>query len=241
MKNIHPRVVELLSKQLPATAQITGAVSVSETESTILVKISGVKNQFNLPKTDIGNRYPHRATTLTVSRTCTYRDAIQKLSDRDRLFLLGGVDYDNATTRLEFDENGRGEIALAILDDSIIYTGAIKVNLVLAEKALTTNTEPFALPLSYERVALALVRKVFTVKGNVFTGNQLTKAFCQAVVSHLNTFGFPLYKDALEQMQQGEVLSVHNDGVSDILTLRTLSGICYLIRFKTHAEDAPVL
>ncbi|EBV8434208.1 hypothetical protein AVA65_08155 [Salmonella enterica subsp. enterica serovar Minnesota] len=241
MKNIHPRVVELLSKQLPNGAQITGAVSVSETESTVLVKIGNAKNQFNLPKSDIGYRYPQGATTLTVTQDCTYRTAMQKLSDRDRLFLLPGVDFENANTPLEFDANGKGETALVILDDSIMYTGSLKVNLVLSDKVLATNPTPFSLPLNYERVALALVRKVFTVKGNVFTGNQLTKAFCQNIIEYLNSFNFSLYKDALTQMQQGEVLSVHNDGVSDILTLRSLSGICYLIRFKTHDGDAPVL
>lgn len=241
MKNLHPRIVELLGKQLPGVWQITGAISVDDTESMILVKQGPTKSQFKLPKSDIALRYPNSATTITVESGATFKDVLAKLSNRDGLFLLPGVDYENSPQPVEFDSNGKGEVSFVVLSDSIVYTGGIKVNVVLSEKALVTNTKAFTLPLAYEKIALALVRKVFTVNGQVFTGNQLTKAFCKTVIDYLASFNFELYDKALEEMQQGEVLSVHNDGVSDILTLRTQSGISYLIRFKTKSDDTPAL
>ena len=241
MKNLHPRIVELLGKQLSNTWLITGAISSTETESLILVKRGPTKSQFKLPKSDIAMRYPLSATTLAVHPGITVKEVLALLSQRDGLFMLPGVDYENSSRPVEMDDNGKGELSFTVLKDSIVYMGGIKIKLVLAEKALTTNVKPFTLPLAYEKIALALVRKVFTVPGPVFTGNQLTHAFCEAVIDDLVSFNFALYDNALEEMQQGEVVSVHNDGISDILTLRSQSGINYLIRFKTTADDVPAL
>ena len=241
MKNLHPRIVELLSKQLSNTWQITGAISVSDTESLILVKQGPTKSQFKLPKSDIALRYPLSSATISVKPGATFKDVLAKLSDRDGLFLLAGVDYENSSDPVEFDGNGKGEVSFAVLPDSIVYSGGIKINVVLTDKTLSNNLKPFTLPLQYEKIALALVRKVFTVKGQVFTGNQLTKAFCKTVIDYLGSFNFELYDKAMEEMQQGEVLTVHNDGVSDIVTFQTPSGISYLIRFKADSDDTPAL
>lgn len=241
MKNIHPRLVDRMNAQLSMGTVITGAVSASEDTAIVFVKTGAQKNQFNLPKADIAARYPQAATTLTVDAGVTYNEVVDQLSARDNLYLILGVDVEPSDEVIEFDVNGRGEASLAILPDSIIHKGSIKLNLVLRDKVLAVNTKSFALPLQYEKIALALVRKVFTVKGNVFTGNQLTKVFCQAVISYLTSFKFDLYSDALKQMQQGQVLDVVNDGVSDIVVFRTLGGVTYLIRFQTHEDDAPVL
>lgn len=178
-------------------------------------------------------------TIIPVEETITKNEVYDFLNRKYNLGLVKGLDY------LDSDEL----LSPSYLTDSMVierkslgYYGSIPVLITSVKNNLTVNGKIRDVRLAdvgnkmiVSKIRLRLGWKVFETKGKLFNGYMLSVRLRELLKDHLSQFD----EEDVEDVLQGHVEKTFNDGLSDVVLLRTPKARLYPIRFSASLGDLP--
>lgn len=236
LDNVHPKALENVQKQLPQGAVINSAMSTSETSAVFMIEYQGKVRRAPMSKVNVGQIFNRRPCEIDADDGETWASIMERFSTKYNLHMLPGVDYvlrGTETDKVSFSGAPTVCLQVTVEPDSVSLYGTLLI--VVKNKAVVGRPKERAKPdLVTERLRLALTSKVFSVKGSVFTGSQLTSAMAKAVIAYLK----PLNVSDLtvEELGTSKVEQKFNDGVSGIAAVKPPRGPVLLIRYAEATQ-----
>lgn len=235
MMNVHPRILEAVLAKLPKGAEVVGAVAESATQALFMVRYQGKIRRTLMAKADVAVYLGSQVVDIEVEEGSTLEEAVQRLSDKYRLFLLPKVDYAVGTGRIVFGDQPTVERSVTILKESVSLYGTL--TFVLRNKGAVAKSCGVATPiLDTQRAQIALAGHIFSVQeGEHVSGNKLTQGFSQSVLDYLKKHHIKV-TPTLDDLVEGEVLDTLHDGISEFLAVKCANGVLWYIRFAVEHE-----
>lgn len=237
MNNIHPRVLDQLTAQLPPGSKIT-AVRVDENQVSYITVLSqeGVEQEARLSKTPIEGHFAGREAELTVDDGEAVDEVLKRFGERYNLFLVPGVDYLESDDQVVFGGGQQQRLVWSVADSSLLWCGELAIR--LHNSAFSPKLpEKIVLCLDAPRIQVALAGKIFQGDGEVFTSNKskLTLKFAKKVVAFLKDVGITSLSP--NDIGTGEIIDAVADGFSGIAVVRPKKGPVLFIRFRSKGAD----
>lgn len=233
---------ELLSTCVPEGANYRGAYVLPETQTETLIEydIDGVVGVYHFTKLAL-NDYFKVPVVIETEKPLTTSEIFKRIEAKFHLGLEEGVDYlSNGVTVSPSAMVQR----LSVLPTSYGYTGSIPVLVVSGKNNLTCNDKIRSVrnadvddSIAVSKLRLKLGWKVFESKGKLFNGYMISITFRELLKQHLSDVDLDLVDDLI----YGHVEKAFNDGLSDLIMVRTPKARLYLIRFSAQQGDVPNL
>lgn len=224
-------------KRLPVGHRFVRIYSSSNRESIVETVKDAIKQTLRMKKVDLTS-YFSQFPTFSVRETETFNDLYKRISARYGLGLEMNLDYyDSRPVR---PTSVTQYVELPIKADSYGYYGVIRCNVILDALAgdnvtvkrdvtETTSQSQF----NYLKVRTYFMSKPFTTDLPLFVEDRLSVPFIEAITADMDRevyFGWSdFYKGILSE---AVIEDVFNDGLSDILVVRTHKDIPFFIRFS---------
>lgn len=237
MLNVHPALLEKLTKQLPKGRVIVNAVTSNFEMSSFYIE----DEEKHQERVDM-KKAPFNANGLTLQISAkegmVMEDVIEQLSGKYGLCLVKQVDYWDKSL-VDFAGGNSLTIRVDILVDAIFYNGSFSFRITNEETDTIKDIKTTGIDYSQPQISLALCSKIFIRNAPSFTGNNLNVDFVGEVVGYLKQVGISVTKKVNDSWLIGEVLNVYNDGVSDIIMINVNRSV-YAIRVKLEKGDLPI-
>lgn len=235
-----------VASRLPAGHTLIRMYSTGETETSVETLQGTVKQTFIMTKVDITPWFS-RIPTISLKADATHNELYALLSDVYSLGLRESIDYYN-TSPVEPTLVAK-YIELPILKDSHGYTGMIQCRVIQDDfGAITGHVErdltqvDMLEPFTRLRIRNYLAGNLFTYALPIFIDDRLSMGFIDYVSSisydELGGIGPTLLRNELIQCV---VVDVFNDGISDIMILKTESSELVFLRYVSVPGDLPVI
>lgn len=233
---------ELLSTCIPEGANYHGSRALPESPDRTVVEydldgVVGIKHFTKLPLND----YFKVPVVFESDKAVDQAEIFKHIEDKFHLGLEEGIDYITGDVLVSPSTLVKN---LPILSTSYGYTGSIPVLVVSGKNNLTCNdkirdvrTADVDDSLAVSKVRLKLGWKVFESKGKLFSGYMISITFRELLKQHLTG----VEQELVDDLIYGHVENAFNDGLSDLITLRTPKARLYVIRFNTQLGDVPNL
>lgn len=224
-------------KRLPVGHRFVRIYPSSNRESIVETVKDAIKQTLRMKKVDLAS-YFSQFPTFSVRETETFNDLYKRISARYGLGLEMNLDYyDSRPVR---PTSVTQYVELPIKADSYGYYGVIRCNVILdalagdnvtvkRDATETTSQTQF----NYLKVRTYFMSKPFTTDLPLFVEDRLSVPFIEAITADMDRevyFGWSdFYKGILAE---AVIEDVFNDGLSDILVVRTHKDIPFFIRFS---------
>lgn len=233
---------ELLSTRVPEGANYHGTYNLPEDSSTTVIEydMDGVLGILHFRKLLI-NDYFKSPVVIESDKAISTSDIWKKIEAKFHLGLEEGVDYiaDGSTV-----SPSAMVLRFSVLDTSRGYVGTIPVLVVSGKNNLTCNakirdvrTADVNPSLDVSKMRLKLGWKVFESKGKLFSGYMISITFRELLKEHLTGVD----KELVDDLLYGHVEMAFNDGLTDLVMIRTPKARLYLVRFSGQMGDVPNL
>jgi len=236
LDNVHPKALETVQKQLPQGAVINSAMSTSETTAVFMIEYQGKVRRAPMPKANVAQVFRRRPCEIDADQGETYTSFMARFSEKYNLNLLPGIDYpmfEPEDLVADFTTSNEQVLTVGIQPDCITLYGTLSIK--VKNKAVLGRPKDRTKPdLCVERLRLALTSKVFSVKGSVFTGSQLTSAMTKAVIAYLKPLN--ICDLTVEELGTSKVIQKFNDGVSGVAVVQPPRGPVLLIRYAEATQ-----
>ena len=235
MKTFEDRVKD----SLPEGSIYYGVVD-STNPSVLIVEyeLNGTVNRGQVKKINLSDNLIDPVQVKYVDGM-TYEQLYEKLNTMFDLGLEPEVDYVHKG-EIPFTESVM--LSMNVKDDSYGYFGTIPVflyrgnrNLVMDDYQRDLRGLSIHYLLEDRRIQSKLSYKVFTSEGKMFTSSILTMAAKAVLREYLNGFD----KTLVEDLVNGYIEKAFNDGLSDMVAMRTQKGYLYFLRFSSRIGDLP--
>lgn len=187
--------------------------------------------------------------SLVVPPERSYNDVYAALSKRYNLGWVKGVDYFN-NTLIDFDGTTK-YVVLPISPYSPGYYGEVGVYVIPGDGSLAGDIQQRDLTQLDQvehnkelRLRTTLTSTIFSLKDGteMFEGDKLSSLFASYIWHTLiNEFQSAIVPITSDDLLQGVVTQLFNDGVSDVFILTIPSGNSFSIRFSSEIGDIPML
>lgn len=233
---------ELLSTCIPEAANYHGVYNLPEDPTTTVIEydVDGVTGILHFSKLLL-NDYFKSPVVIESDKAISTTDIYKQIEAKFHLGLEEGVDYlaGDATV-----SPSTMVMRFSVLTSSHGYTGSIPVLVVSGKNNLTCNDKirdvraaDVTPSLAVSKMRLKLGWKVFESKGKLFSGYMISITFRELLKQHLTGVEQGLVDDLL----YGHVEMAFNDGLSDLVMIRTPKARVYLVRFSGQKGDIPIL
>lgn len=233
---------ELLSTRVPEGANYHGTYNLPEDSSTTVVEydLDGALGILHFRKLLI-NDYFKSPVVIESDKPISTSDVWKKIEAKFHLGLEEGIDYAAGGSTVS---PSAMVLRFSLLDTSLGYMGSIPVLVVSGKNNLTcdvkirdvraADVDP---SLDVSKMRLKLGWKVFESKGKLFSGYMISITFRELLKEHLTGVDQELVDDLL----YGHVEMAFNDGLTDLVMIRTPKARLYLVRFSGQMGDVPNL
>ena len=230
MNNVHPRVLSILTAQLPAGAEIQSVVA--ETDQAVLtVLIDGEVKQLGVPKTHADLYLGWQQLEVMAEEGDSWETVMEAISKKYRLYLMPGVDYEVDDGVLSFEGAKSLVKTVTLLPTAVTLLGSLNIQV----KDKTQYDRPkvaLVCDLSEQKTQLALISKVFPTYDVIVVGaGGLGSSLGNVLVEHLQNMGIEYIPD-LADVLVTEVVELINDGVSDVAIVKTASDQLWFVRYR---------
>lgn len=232
---------EQVLKALPEGHEFTAIFSKSSEATMVKTRYEGRVYELTMPKVNINTLFS-KTIVIPVGLDETFDDVYRRISERFGLGLVKGVDYYNANKVNPL--NVLQYYSLPILRDSYGYFGAINCFLTHASTSLSTILEyrdltgvdqAYITKDMWTRTML--VSEIYSCDTPMFLEDGLSPGFARYLSDKLGS------RSSIkpDRLARGKVIDLINDDLSDILVLRLINGMEYLIRFQSESGDLPAI
>lgn len=230
---------ERLTNLIPSGANLHGIYSLKESPNVTIIEydIDGVMGRSNFTKCDVETLFT-KPVLVPYTSELTVSGLYQYISDKYHLGLVEGIDYLPNSSMVS--QSGLVQ-SFGLETTSYGYKGSIPVLIVEPTSVVLLGNKDirgYDLSSSLEQVRIQqkLGWKVFSFDGKMFSGYVLSITFRNKVIEYL---GSDVSGELIDDLGYGYIEKSFNDGLSDLLILRTPMGRSYFIRFSSTRGDIP--
>lgn len=231
--NVHPLFLESLLTRLPAGAKVVEASANTLEKAVFTIEtVEGLLQRVSVDKVDVVTYLGGQTAEAQVEEGDSWESVMLQVSEKYRLFLVPGVDYEIDSGKVEFSEGGQTMKGVAISPGSVSLSGVLSVN-VRCKTRFNRPTIAVCCALDDEKTQTALVSKIFPTYDVIVIGGSgsLPAAFSGLIHDHLTDLGVH-YIPSLADLVGAEVVDLLNDGVSDIVVLKTVDEHLWFVRYR---------
>lgn len=229
MNNVHPRVLSILSSQLPEGSVIESVIA-EERQSVINTLINGEAKPVTVPKTYVDLYLGWQHVEVMAEEGDLLETVMEAVSRKYRLYLVPGVDYEVKDGKVVFEGANTVSFSVPLLPTAVTLYG--DMNIQVKDKVKYARPKvAIACSLSEQKTQLALVSKVFPTYDVIVIGGGLGSSLGASLMEHLQTIGVECIPD-LTDLLTTEVVELINDGVSDVAIVKTASDQLWFVRYR---------